>query len=75
MRPNLLTIRYPNNDTEFRSTMVEPPEPGDFLHTRGVSWLVAQVTKAEDGTLVVTVVPEAPQVEHRATTIRALRAA
>ena len=53
---DLLTVRYPSGDTEFRS-FEWPPQAGDVLRRQGGSWLVEQVLRGDDGGTVVILRP------------------
>jgi hypothetical protein len=49
----LLTVRFPSGATEFRMTD-DAPEVGDVLKRDGDCWIVGDVTRADDGSAVVT---------------------
>jgi hypothetical protein len=53
----LLTVRFPSGETEFRMSD-EAPDVGDTLKRNGDNWIVEEVTKADDGTSVVTLRPQ-----------------
>ena len=53
----LLTVRFPSGETEFRMSD-EAPDVGDTLKRNGDTWIVEEVTKAADGTSVVTLRPQ-----------------
>ena len=53
----LLTVRYPSGATEFRMSE-DAPDVGDTLKRNGDTWIVEDVTEADDGTSVVTLRPQ-----------------
>lgn len=53
----LITIRYPSGAIEFRMSD-DAPNVGDTLKRNGDNWIVEEVTKADDGTSVVTLRPQ-----------------
>ena len=59
---DLLTVRYPSGDFEFRMSE-KAPEVGDVLHRNGDDWIVEEVSASEDGTAVITVRPGPKPVE------------
>ena len=52
----LLTVRYPSGETEFRMRDKEP-HVGDVLTRNGDEWIVEAVTQAGNGTTLVTLRP------------------
>jgi len=59
----LVTVRYPSGATEFRMSD-EAPNVGDTLKRNGDTWIVEEVTKAADGTSVVTLRPQPKPVSY-----------
>jgi hypothetical protein len=62
---DLLTLRYPSGDKEFRMSD-KAPEKGDVLRRNGDNWVVEKVHEDEDGKTVVTLLPQPllePQTE------------
>ena len=53
---DLLTVRYPSGDIEFRMSETAP-EVGDVLKRNGDNWIVEEVSTSEDDTAVLTVRP------------------
>lgn len=53
---DLLTVRYPSGETEFRMRDKEP-RVGDVLTRNGDNWIVEAVTEAENGSTLVTLRP------------------
>ena len=56
MSSDLLTVRFPSGETEFRMSE-KPPSVGDVLKRNGDHWIVEEVTPSEDGTTLVTLRP------------------
>ena len=53
----LLTVRYPSGATGFRMSE-DAPDVGDTLKRNGDTWIVEEVSEADDGTSVVTLRPQ-----------------
>ncbi len=53
---DLLTVRYPSGETEFRMHDKDP-QVGDVLTRNGDNWIVEAVTEAENGSTLVTLRP------------------
>ena len=53
---DLLTVRYPSGETEFRMRDKDP-QVGDILTRNGDNWIVEAVTEAENGSTLVTLRP------------------
>ena len=49
----VMTVRFPNGETQFRTTS-DPLKPGHVMKSRGERWIVSTVVKAKDGSSVVT---------------------
>ena len=58
---DLLTLRYPSGDKEFRMSNKAPDE-GDVLRRNGDNWVVEKVHEDDDGNTVVTLRPQ-PLIE------------
>ena len=58
MPSTVVTVRYPNGETEYRSTP-EELKTGDTLTCRGATWLVAKVEQAAGSStqMIVTLRP------------------
>jgi hypothetical protein len=56
MASQLVSVRFPSGETEFRIT-AEPPRVGDMLTRGDVEWLVQEIGTDENGRAVVTLVP------------------
>ena len=58
---DLLTLRYPSGDKEFRMSE-KAPNKGDILKRNGDNWVVEEVHEDDDGNTVVTLLPQ-PLIE------------
>jgi hypothetical protein len=56
MASQLVSVRFPSGETEFRIT-AEPPNLGDVLTRGDVEWLIQDIAADENGGAVVTLVP------------------
>lgn len=56
MSSSLVTIRYPEGDSEFRMSE-QAPAVGDVLKRNGDNWIVEEVMQNKDGTTLVTLRP------------------
>jgi hypothetical protein len=54
---DLLTLRYPSGDKEFRMSD-KAPKKGDVLKRNGDSWVVEEVHEDDDGNTLVTLLPQ-----------------
>jgi hypothetical protein len=57
MSSELLTVRFPSGETEFRLSD-SSPEPGDVLTRNGDSWIVDEIIPSAAGATVVVLRPE-----------------
>ena len=55
----LVTVRYPSGATEFRMSD-KAPEVGDVLMRNGDTWIVDEVSDADQGAKHVTLRPAPP---------------
>ena len=60
MSSSVVTYRFPNGDKEFRSGDERAPLVGELLRRGNEVWFVAQVTKGNDGSALVTLAPFEP---------------